>query len=151
VTWTYSGVPDSCTKDEVRFWAGDTDPNDPLVSDEEIVYTLQAEGGNVKMVAGKILMALSSKFARMVDKTVGGLSLSMSQRAKAYYEQAKELMRVGAAEGCIPYAGAISKSDMQEQLLDSDRVKPSFAKGMDDNPYVPQWDQEGYNQNNGWV
>ena len=40
MTWNYSGDPSLSSRDAVRFLIGDTDPNDPLVTDEEIAYAL---------------------------------------------------------------------------------------------------------------
>jgi len=138
LTWTYSAVPACCPKDAVRFWIGDTDPDDPLVTDEEIVFALQSEGSNTKLAAAEILMALAAKFSRAVDTKLGDYSVSLSKKADAFAARAKQFKSEGQLSSALPYAGGISVSDKVMQMEDTDRVRPYFSKYMDDTPGVPQ-------------
>lgn len=97
MAWTYSGDPASSTRDAVRFLIGDTDSTDQLLQDAEITYVISESGGSVYQAAHDAAYAVASKFSRMAtSKSVGDLSLSYSDRAKAFFDLANELLELGA-------------------------------------------------------
>ena len=123
--WSYSGNPAASDLDAVRFAIGDTDTADQLLSDEEIAYLLTNSTVSAASIAA--CEALAAKFARSVDRTVGSLSLSASQKAKQFRELAATLRRQRAVLAA-PYAGGISVADKDTQRADTDRVKPTFYR-----------------------
>ena len=134
MTWSYSGNPSASDNDEVRFLVQDTDTDDQLVSDEEIAYAVANEPSNVS-AAIRVCRALAMKYARKADKKVGDLSISWSQLSKRYSELAKELEDSDMISIIpLPYAGGISASDKDSVEDNTDRVRPSFKRGMHDNP-----------------
>jgi len=126
-TWTYDGDPTASDTAAVRFAVGDTDTTDQLLSDEEIAYLL-TEYGTVTAAAVSACEALAAKFARQVDRQVGNLRLSSSQRAAQFRELAATLRR-RAALTATPYAGGLTYTDKDARAADTDRVKPAFTKG----------------------
>ena len=90
MTWTYTGNPESSTKDEVRFLVGDTDKDDGLVQDEEINYALNVEGSSLR-AAVRVARAIAAHFARAVEKQVGDLKIKASEKYKNYLEVMKAL------------------------------------------------------------
>lgn len=97
MTWSYSGNPGSSDKDAVRFLVGDTDTNDQLLSNEEIDWVILQAGDSQYQAAHDAAYAIASKFSRMAtSKSVGDLSLSYADRAKAYFDLANELLELGA-------------------------------------------------------
>lgn len=134
MTWSYSGNPSASDNDEIRFLTGDVDTTDQLVSDEEIAYAIAQEANNVK-AAVRVCYAIAMKFARKADKAVGDLKINYSQQYKQYLDMADTLdSKIAAVEGAIAYAGGISVSDKDTVDADTDRVNPSFSRGMHDNP-----------------
>lgn len=133
MTWTYSGDPSATARDEVRFLTGDTDTTDQLVTDEEIAYAIAQEANN-RGAAVRVARAVAAKFARRSDMSVGDLSYSYSQRAKAYYELADKLELDAALYSAMPYAGGITISGKETVENDSDRAPPAFKRGGMDNP-----------------
>jgi len=133
MTWTYSGDPTSSTKDEVRFLVGDTDKDNPLVQDEEISYAIGAEA-SVLRAAVRVARGIAASFARTVEKQVGDLKIKAGDRYKNYLEILKTLEAEASISlpGAAPFAGGISHSQKETQTDDSDRVDPSFSKGMMD-------------------
>lgn len=125
MTWTYTD-PSTSNRDAVRFAIGDTDSTDPLVTDEEIAYLLTSLG-SVASAAVAACEHLAMKFAREVDRQVGNLRLSSSQRSKQFAELAVMLRRRFAVTG-IPYAGGLSIAGKLTNAADSDRVKPRFDR-----------------------
>jgi hypothetical protein len=132
MTWSYD--PEMGTqKDEVRFLVGDTDSADPQLQNEEITYLL-AEHGSPMLAAAAACRVLASMYSRKVDKAVGDLRLSLSQRATAYRAQATELATSGSGSSVRPivYAGGISIDDKDLIEDDTDRVIPGITIGQDD-------------------
>ncbi len=144
MTWTYGGDPSANERDEVRWLAGDTDTNDQLVTDEEIAYALTKQP-TPTLAAAVVCDAIAAKFAREADRRVGDVSLSASQKAKAYRERAADL-RADAAVLALPSFGGLSIADKETLDADTDAVQPSFRIGKDDHPEIPSERQH----NTGW-
>lgn len=101
MTWTYTGPADSA-KDEVRFLLGDTVEADPLLSDEEIAYLLSGSGDDVYGAAIAGARQVATQFARLAtSKSVGDMSLSYSDRARAFEDVASRLERQRSASGLM--------------------------------------------------
>lgn len=130
MTWSYSGDPASSDLDQVRFLIGDTDTDDQLVNNEEVDWSLSQF--SVYIAAAELCDAIAAKFARKVDKSVGDLKISFSKQGEQYSKKAKQLRSRGSFAGITPYAGGISVSDKESTRENSDRVSPTFRKGMTD-------------------
>ena len=130
-TWTYSGNPAASSLDQVRFLIGDTDTNDQLISDEEILWSLGANG-SIYAAAMQCCSAIIGS-GRLTDKKVGDLEIFASQRVGQYQMLMADLKR-NLAIGAVPYAGGISVGDKQAVANNSDRVEPFSRVGMHDNP-----------------
>jgi len=142
MTWTYSGDPGSTSRDEVRFLIGDTDNGDQIVSDEEIAYAIAQEGNN-RLAAIRVIRATAGKYARKVDKAVGDLKMSYGQIAKHYMDLAVFLESSDDnLYAPMAYAGGITHSGKDSVKADTDRVDPSFTKGVHDNPENNNDDRE---------
>jgi len=97
MTWTYSADPTSSPKDAVRWLVGDTNPDNPLVQDEEITWNLTEMNYEVYRTAANTAQNIASTFtglAQSTSKSVGGLSLSQSygDRAQRYERLSKDLL-----------------------------------------------------------
>jgi hypothetical protein len=126
-------------KDQVRLLIGDTVSTDPQMQDEEINWFLTMRS-SVWGAAAECCMTLATKFGRSVDQAVGTAKISFSQMAKAYIGKAAFFNAKAAAMGSgMPYAGALSVTDMLNQLSNPDRLAPSFTIGLTDNflPVAP--------------
>lgn len=132
MSWSYSGDPRDSELDAVRFLAADTDTENQLVQDEEILYVIGVESTTLQR-AVVVAHTASLSLAKLVDKSVGDLKLSLSQRYKNYMDVVAKLEdRAGAAKG-LPYAGGISVADKTVKEANSDRVKPAFKIDMNKN------------------
>lgn len=126
MTFSYSGDPASSNLDAVRFAIGDTDSVDPLLTDEEINYLLV--GSTVNSAALGAVRGLAAKAAREVDRQVGNLRVSASQRAAGFTALAvrlEALVASGAGDG-LPFASGVSYEAKQDIYDDGDRI-PSFT------------------------
>ena len=141
MTWTYGGDPAANARDAIRFLIGDTDTTDQLLSDEEIAWVNTESSGTstgttaLYDAAYRCCLTIASKLAREADKQIGDLSVSMSQRAKAYREQAASLKELSGREGGvpIPYAGGITISDKEVDEENSDLFRSWFSSGQFEN------------------
>ena len=136
MTWSYSGDPSTSDKDAVRFWSGDVDDCDPLVSNEEILYVL-SEQPHVKLAAADILDELANKFAIEVDKSVDGVRESAGKRSEAFSKRADKLRKRGSTSAPW-FVGGLSKSGKDDLRSDEDAVQPTFSLGQDDYPGTTQ-------------
>ena len=138
MTWTYGGDPPANARDAIRFLTGDTDTNDQLLSDEEIAWVNNQVTGSDAATTGlydagyRCCLTIASKFSRLADKSVGDLSVAMSQKAASYRLQADEIQGLAAREGNVPtpYAGGISIADKDTDQGNSDIVQPFFSRGQ---------------------
>jgi hypothetical protein len=137
MTWSYSGDPNDSNLDAVRFHVQDTIQADQQVSNEEIEYLLDQEGDNVLRAAARTAEIIAAKYARQVDKSVGGLSLSAGRRQEHYdkladmlWGRAKGTGTSGATYPAVPYVGGISVSGKIAIASDPDRVDPIFRKDL---------------------
>lgn len=129
----YGDDPANDPADELRLLVGDTGTT-PLLSDNEVAYFL-AQGGAPLAGAVRAANALASRFAQLVDSSVGDVRKSYSQRAKQYRELAADLT-ARDAEGYdaapIPWAGGLYRDD--PAYADPALVPLYFREGMDSLP-----------------
>lgn len=97
MSWTYSADPTSSNKDAVRWLVGDTNPDAPLVQDEEINFCLMEFNGEIyraASVTARNIAAFFTSEAQSSSKSVGGLSLSKSfgDKAQRYERLSKSLL-----------------------------------------------------------
>jgi hypothetical protein len=138
--WTYYPTKLATSpKDQVRLLIGDVVATDPQMQDEEIAFYL-TQRPSIWGAAAECCLTLATKFARSVDQGVGTAKISFSQMAKGYIARAALFNARAAAMGAgVPYAGALSITDMLNQLNNPDRVEPQFTIGMQDDllPVAP--------------
>lgn len=126
-SWTYGGDPTSSPRDQIRFLVGDTDSTDQLITDQEISYMLSMHP-NAYEAASHVCLAIAAKMARCMDKSVGSLSRSYSQKYEHYKELAADLKQQAAGQSsAIPWAAGWRRSDDDARLMDTD-VRPLFAE-----------------------
>lgn len=145
MTFSYSGDPSASDLDEVRFHLQDTDSTDPLLTDEEIEFVIDAWVDNVGTnvwAAAICAETIAAKFAREVSVSGDGVSVGVEALQDKYEALALSLRdqhksKVGAAG--VPTAGGTIFDD----TFDS-RIKPlSFGKGMHDSQRVGRQDYGG--------
>ncbi|MDD5231541.1 MAG: hypothetical protein PHC43_09450 [Candidatus Marinimicrobia bacterium] len=130
MTWSYSGDPSISRLDALRFLSGDTSSGNPMVTDEEIIYTSTGTPNNY-MAAAQICRAIATKFSFQVDTNNAGLSISASQRAKAFSDRAKDLEKKAGKSAGI-YIGGRLVQEKKDAESDITIKQPAFSIGMDD-------------------
>ena len=138
--WSYSTDPSTSPKDEVRFLLGDTNQNDPLISDEEINYLI-GKWSDPYICAAMGAEALSAKYASLIDRSVGSLSISYSQRSQQFADLAKRLRQqarstAASSGGAGPQVFGIAWADKDEKDADTTLIPDTFDEGFMDNPGI---------------
>lgn len=127
MAFTYTDDPENVARDAVRLLVGDTDSSDPLLSDAEVAFYLSENGSNNYRAGSEACKAIAAKLARLPDLKTGRVTISNSDRAKAFLDLADKLARK-ALSFVAPYAGGISKADKETQEENTDRVEPFFTR-----------------------
>ena len=131
--WTYSHDPSASDLDAVRFNVGDTNSEDKLLDDNEILYAL-AEEGTVRQASISCLQNLITVYARQVDGSVGKGSKALSQRVESFNTSLDRLLEKQSMSALNVFAGGLTRSGKETVQADTDRVRPVFTKDMMDNP-----------------
>jgi hypothetical protein len=145
MTWNYD--PTMATpKDQVRWLVADTDAQDPLEQDEEILFVLAGQP-NVTRAAATVARQIARQFARQCDLDIAReVRVNLSDRSKNYFQLAKDLTdeaNKGAAGGGVGvFAGGIAVSQKQAAEQDADRVTPAFSRRSQGTRAVPTWTPE---------
>jgi len=142
VTWLYQ---DTMARDidKVRFYVGDTDSSDQLLTDEEITFALDEAGGGIRTAASICADQLAARYSRLADLTEGQLSIKYSQRVKQYQTISQNVGNASRTSFlAMPTAGAVFTADKEATETDDSLVKPSFRMDTLDNPDVDDSDEE---------
>lgn len=132
MTWSYSGNPSSSTGDAVRFLVGDTDTTDQLISNEEIAFFV-AEFNNARRSASEAARAIAAKYARLMSRSIGGLSADFSAKYRQYLELADNLLSKEEMKPVALFISGYTKSQKEIVELDDDRESTFSRKGIMDN------------------
>lgn len=151
-TYTYSGDPDTDTKDAVRSLLGDTKGTDDdgtgwFLSDEEILWHVdQAGTANVMLIAADCAETIGSRVSasaasavrgtkKVGDLQIGVAGIDVKYSADHWNERARTL-RSRVSRGAKPQAGGIDRDDKMQRERDTTLTTPSFKRGQFDNPQV---------------
>lgn len=108
----------------VRVEIGDTDPNFPILSDDEISYYIQKNGDSLGRTCIDCAKAILMKLSMRGNESIDIFSIKGSQTAAQYIQALKLYIRdpnlnplMQNAQG---YVGGVSKSDMQANDCNTD-------------------------------
>lgn len=127
MAFTYTGDPANNPIDAVRFRTGDTDPDNPKLTDEEIQYLLDQHNGNVLMASIDSIERTIATMVEMVDYTIGPESVKNSQKLTNYRRLLSMLKSEATGNGTPIWTGSNT---------DKHRLRPIFDIGMHDNNYL---------------
>ena len=121
MSWSYSGDPATSIVDKYRFLIGDTDPDEPIMQNEEIEYLANQANGNDNLASYLLFTQAATIYARDIKRSLGPQSEDPTARLKYFSSRVDEFKaKLYAAGLSIP-------------KYDAPKV---FMKGMDNNPPV---------------
>ena len=132
MSFTYSGNPSESEVEAIRFLIGDTEMEEPLLTDEEITYlsSLWTLEWSVYWTAAMACDAIAAKFAREVTFNSDSQTISTSELQQKYLTMAEKLRALHHAQmaGGFVDVGGITKGE----LLDPTVLPLAFGRGMHD-------------------
>jgi hypothetical protein len=146
MAWTYAD-PSASAKDEVRFLMGDTDQDRPHMQDEEIAYLLTKY--DPETAAAQACEQLAAKYAGLIDRTVGSLTINYSQMTKQFADTAMRLRKQArspesiAAGGAGPLVFGIAYAEKDAKDTDASLIPDTFDEGFMDHPGTSTTDRLG--------
>lgn len=123
MTSTYTGKPAERRVDAVRLELG-KDESLELLTDAEIEYYLDRANQNVLLAAALCAESIAGMYANLVDKSMGGSSVNLSQKAEAWRKKAAALRNLATLNSTITPRAACRKSNVR------------FRIGQHDNPHL---------------
>lgn len=145
MSFSYSGNPGDSALDEIRFYVSDTDPEDVILQDEEILFLISAFGpihNDNLFTASVVADFIAGKYAREVSISADGVNIAMSEVQQKYIELSnhlREQFKLRTAFEGNPDVGGI----MYGETLDLG-IKPLvWSVGMNDNYRAGQQDFGG--------
>ena len=143
-SWSYSGNPSASTRDAVRYHLGDTDPDDPLMSDGELDYLItdwSLISTSPRLIAADAAENLANRYAREVTVSADAVTAQLQELVGNYRALAVSLRAQDANRNLGgPDLGVDADS------VPDPSVRPlNFSIGMHDNkrsgPTAPQIDE----------
>lgn len=119
MSWTYSGDPSASEVDALRFKLQDTNPSEPLFTDQELAYLVDTYKDNSDALEYHAFRAAATKFAYAIKRSLGPQSEDPSTRLAYFNERA---------------AAAKKKLTIKGLSLPKYQAPKQFYKGMMDNP-----------------
>lgn len=135
VDWLYTGKPSVRQIDRVRLLIGDTDSADQLLTDDEISWLLELHG-SLNRTASESARAIAAKYARLMNRSIGGLSADFSAKYRQYMELADSLLSKEETSPVSPFISGYRRSEKEARELDIDRETTFGRKGVHDNNRV---------------
>jgi len=130
MAWTYSDTL-ATARDQLRLRIGDTDTNDPLLSDETLDALLTAKSNDVALTAVDSVRAIIAKLGREFDRSAVGVGGSRSQKVQHFHDLLSQLTKEARLSTGV-VVGGLSSSRKQTIESDSDFIRPSFRIGGGD-------------------
>lgn len=133
--WTYTSAPSTSSsagrRDAVRILINDRFTSRQLAQDAIISFALAQEGNALYRAAAWVADSLADSEA--VNARVGDFSLG-GEKPKNYRDLARQLRRISAERGALPFMAAQSSQKKETFAADTDRVLPAFTRGMMQKP-----------------
>jgi hypothetical protein len=109
---------------DIRYELGDTSPEWPIMSDEEIQYFITKNNGNLQKSALDTAKTIMLKMSMRDDSTCDVFSIRGTQAAKNYMQALKMYINNPSLnkiyDNIVPYVSGISVSDMQANNANTD-------------------------------
>jgi len=131
MAFTYDRNQLSVALNRIRLEIGDTDSKRPLLLDEEIGQIL-SEQSSFNLQVAMCCRLICSIFAGKPDRyRIENFTETLEEVFNRYKKMARRYAGMG---GGTPWAGSISDSWKTTVKADTDLVKPSFTRGLHNNP-----------------
>lgn len=129
----YTGDPANSNTDAVRLLINDTDVALPFLTDDEITYFLTENNNSVRKASLAAARTILFKLASYVRER----TLELEYYGSNFFSQYQEALKLyitnpefGAISVATPYAGGISRSDIEENISTVDNYTVQVEKSI---------------------
>lgn len=130
--FSYNSDDLSTSLNQVRRLIGDVNSTSAEFSDDEVNFFVDAES-NIYGASAMACRSLSAKYAVAVDKAVGDLKISLSDKYEHYRKLTQDFELKALKKGAPTiYGGGTSRSDKTSRGNDSDRTPNAFVRNQND-------------------
>ncbi len=123
---TYTNDPANRPVDAVRLELGKLESLE-LITDSEIEYQLTMAKGNALLAASFCAETIAGNYAGMVDKSMGGSSASMSQKAEGWMKRAAALKARAMNLSLTPRAHSSPARALKFGIGQHDNVRSGYS------------------------
>lgn len=104
-----------CDEDKVRLKVGDIDPDNPILPDDVYTEALADNSGSVRRAAKQVATYLLFYLTRFTRERTGAIEVYGAEWATNYRKALEMFLKDPNLNSvpAMPYAGGISKSDIQ--------------------------------------
>lgn len=110
----YGEDPANDPTDEARLLVGDTDADDPLLTDSEWEYYMDQAGDVPKKAAYLVARVLQARYSKKLSKSIGRTRIEYSDLVRQFSDLATTLAEDGGRDDSIkvgpPLAGGMTNS-----------------------------------------
>lgn len=129
----YTGNPSTNPIDAVRLTVQDTDPVFFFLADNEYQYFLDKNNQNISRTSKEVARVILFKLASYVRERADVLEVYGSDYFKQYKVALDMFLKeaqFGDVASAMPYAGGISRSDIESNISDLDNYTVPVEKGV---------------------
>lgn len=129
MSFSYSGDPSTSPLMEARFLIGDTNPDEPIMQDEEVQFLIDTYGTSPNVLRYQLFSRAATLFSRDIKRSLGPQSEDPTKRLAFFSSQAEYYKTLVTTGGVSAPHNAYPKV---------------FRKGMLSNPPWPAPKGGGY-------
>lgn len=137
----YTGSPATSAVDRVRLACGDIDTTLVFLDDATYQYYLDKNSGNEKRTARELMPIILLSLAKMRRERAYQVEVYGADTFNNYMQALKLALSNPAIYDVefTPYAGGISRSDMQANSDDNDTLSPKIYRGVTTDSGTPDY------------
>ncbi len=137
----YTGSPATSAVDRVRLACGDIDTTLVFLDDATYQYYLDKNSGNEKRTARELMPIILLSLAKMRRERAYQVEVYGADTFNNYMQALKLALANPAIYDVefTPYAGGISRSDMEANMLDTDTPTTQIYKGVTNDSGSPSY------------
>ena len=138
---SFTNNPAGSATDRLRISCGDIDTSLEFLSDEVYTYYLSKNSGNEKRTARELMPIILFSLAKMRRERAYMCEVYGADTFNNYMQAIKLALANPAIYDVefTPYAGGISRSDMQANSDDTDTLSPKLYRGVTTDSGTPDY------------
>lgn len=131
MSYTYAGNPYASPVHETHYRLGNTDPSNPIATDEEAAFALAEHRGNTYLAAAALAESKALEFVHRPALVRRGDTTRMHQNQAQNFLALAQMLRLQASlRTTTVYAGGLAVGEKQAARADTGTVQPFARKDL---------------------